>query len=248
MPDTGFTFRAFFRDSILSLARPWEYYPSMRRGKGIGEPLAAACIWGVITGIISFLWSVNGLGDIAGPLGKIIGGGFGILFFFGSLAGAVFILFAGGLAILVLSSLCGGSTEFEPSLRVSASLLVIMPLKALLGFITGAGQEWGSIISFLTSIYAVWMLYHALKHALGCGARRAGAAALILSSLPLLALMGGIICNRAVGDFTRDLKIIPPGAPGGTLKQLPGSGRDSSEELERLRKMMEEAQKNPKDQ
>jgi len=247
MPQNTFSIQEFFKNSVLSLTRPGEYYSRMDGAAGAGESILAAVIFGIMTGLINFIWGLTGMGILTGTLGAVLGGGIGILSFFGSVLGAFMALFIGGIFILIISALCGGSTDFNKNLRVSSTLLVIMPVKALLGLAAGTAHGAGGLISLAVTLYGLWMLYHALKSFLGCREKAARVASLILTAVPAIILITGLMCSRAVDTMKKEFKTMTPGDAGNLLKILPDS-TNSQEGIEKLKKMMEEAQKNPKDQ
>ena len=61
----------------------------------------------------------------------------GILSIVWSVVGAVLSLFIGAVILLVISSICKGSTDFESNLRVTAAVMVVMPISAFLSFTGG---------------------------------------------------------------------------------------------------------------
>ena len=66
--------------------------------------------------------------------GGILGGGIGIMVFIGYIIGSVIGLFIGAVVLMIISSICKGSTDFEANVRVTAALMVVMPISAFLGF------------------------------------------------------------------------------------------------------------------
>ncbi len=76
--------------------------------------------------------------------------------------GAIIGLFIGAVILIVISSICKGSTDFEANLRVTAAVMVIMPISGFLGFSGGINFYFGIIIKLAVNIFALWLLYNGL--------------------------------------------------------------------------------------
>ena len=98
--------------------------------------------------------------------GGLFGGAVGISLLFFYIIMAVVGLFLGAVILLVISAICKGSTDFEANVRVTASVMVIMPIKALLGFITGLNLTAGIIVGLIISLFSLYLLYHGLVETL----------------------------------------------------------------------------------
>jgi hypothetical protein len=134
MSDSTFDFNVFISESKDVLVNPKSYFSTMKTSGGIAEPLIKAVIYGVIAGIFYLLWSVLHLGA---STGGFFGSAVGVMAFVGAIISAVIGLFVGAVIILVISSICKGSTDFEACTRVAAAIMVIMPINAFFGFISG---------------------------------------------------------------------------------------------------------------
>ena len=119
MSDGTFDVNLFFKESKDVLVNPKLYFSTMKTSGGMSEPLIKAVIYGAVAGAIAFLWSLLKIGAMSG-----FGGAIGIMVFIWSIIAAIIGLFISAVIILVISSICKGSTDFEANLRVSAALLV----------------------------------------------------------------------------------------------------------------------------
>jgi hypothetical protein len=79
---------------------------------------------------------------------------------------AVIGLFIGAVIVLIISAICKGNTDFEACLRVVASLMVVFPISALLGFISGISPVFGAIIGLCVNLYALYLLNYGLTESL----------------------------------------------------------------------------------
>jgi hypothetical protein len=163
MSDSTFDFNLFIKESKDVLVNPKAYFSTMKTTGGMSEPLIKAVIYGAIAGAIAFIWSLLHLGALGGG---VFGGAFGIMIFIGRIIGSIIGLFIGAVILLVISSICKGSTDFEANVRVTAAVLVVMPISAFLGFALHINFYLGTIISLVVSIYALWLLYNGLVEAL----------------------------------------------------------------------------------
>ena len=149
MSNGTFDFNAFIQESKETLLNPKSYFSTMKTSGGMTEPLIKAVIYGAIGGAILFLWSILRLSPMAGGL---LGGGFGITILISYIIGAIIGLFIGAVILLVISSICKGSTDFESNVRVIAALMVMMPINALLAF-TGHFSLYFGVLSALQSAF-----------------------------------------------------------------------------------------------
>jgi hypothetical protein len=202
MAEAGFDFKKLIDDSKAALMTPKEYFAAMPKGGGFVEPLIKAVIYGLVAGIIIFIWSTLHLTAAAGALGGMFGGAVGAMAIVSSLIGAVIGLFIGGVIVLIVSAICGGSTDYEANVRVTASLMVLSPVNALLAFTGGISIWLGAIISLGVSLYGLWMLYNALVNALGAKEATAKIVSIVLAAFPVIFILSSITCYRAASNVS----------------------------------------------
>ena len=163
MSDGTFDFNLFIKESKDVLVNPKSYFSTMKTSGGMAEPLIKAVIYGAIAGAIAFIWSLLNLGALGGGL---FGGAFGIMILIGKIIGSIIGLFIGAVILLVISSICKGNTDFEANVRVTAAVMVVMPISAFLAVALHINFYLGTVISLAVSIYALWLLYNGLVEAL----------------------------------------------------------------------------------
>jgi hypothetical protein len=171
----------------------------MKTSGGMSEPLIKAVIYGAVAGAIAFLWSLLKIGAMSG-----FGGAIGIMVFIWSIIAAIIGLFISAVIILVISSICKGSTDFEANLRVSAALLVIMPINAFLGFAGHFNLYFGVIVSLAVGLYAMWMLYNGLVEALKTNPETTKIVSYILIAIFALFTLLGIGAKRKAEQLMKD--------------------------------------------
>ncbi|MDF1576481.1 MAG: Yip1 family protein [Bacteroidales bacterium] len=199
MSDEGINFNKILKDSRETLLNPKGYFQSMPLSGGIAEPLIKAAIYGTIAGLFSLLWSVLGLSAMGAGL---LGGAVGIMALIWSIIGAIIGLFIGGVIMLVISAICGGNTDFEANARVSASLMVLYPVNALLAFFYGINFTLGGIVGLVVSVFGIYLLYHAVIQALKGKESTARIVGIVLLVLVLLGFFGGRKASKAVRDYS----------------------------------------------
>ncbi len=163
MNNGTFDLNTFIAESKETLLNPKSYFASMKTSGGMTEPLIKAVIYGTVSGIIYLIWGFLKLGVVGAGL---LGGAVGFMAFIGAIITAVVGLFIGGVILLVISSVCKGNTDFEANLRVTAAVMVIMPLAALLSVGTGFNLYLGIILNLIVAAYSLWLLYNGLVEAL----------------------------------------------------------------------------------
>lgn len=158
---------------------------------------------------------------------------------FGSAVGITVLLFAiifsvigvfiGAVIVLIISAIAGGKTDFEPCMRVSAALMVLMPISAFFGFAHSIHYFLGSLISLAINLYGLWMLYHALVQPLQAKEGTSRIILYVLAGLLVLFMLIGLGARRAVN------RIDPYG------KDFREKMEQTSKEWEKALKEMEKA-------
>jgi hypothetical protein len=206
MSDSTFDFNLFIKESKDVLVNPKSYFSTMKTSGGMTEPLIKAVIYGAIAGALAFIWSILHLGALGGGL---FGGAFGIMIFIGRIIGSIIGLFIGAVILLVISSICKGNTDFEANVRVTAAVMVMMPISAFFGFVFALHIHYlWTIISLVVSIYALWLLYNGLVEALKSNRETAKIVTYILIALTVLLIVITMsTTNRLMRGFNnRDVK------------------------------------------
>lgn len=201
MANSTFDFNAFIKESKDVLVNPKSYFSTMKTTGGIAEPLIKALIYGVVAGIIAFIWSLLKLG---GATGGLFGGAVGIMLLIWYIIGAIIGLFLGAVVILIVSAICKGSTDFEANTRVSAALMVMMPIGALLGFISGLNFTAGAIVGLAVKLYGLYLLYHGLVEALKAKPETTRVVVIVLVALLALFLLIGFGAKRRATKFMNE--------------------------------------------
>lgn len=199
MSDGTFDLNLFIKESKDVLLNPKAYFSTMKTSGGMAEPLIKAVIYGAVAGAIAFLWSLLKIGAMSG-----FGSAIGIMAFIWSIIAAIIGLFFGAVIILVISSICKGSTDFEANLRVSAALLVIMPITAFLGFAGHFNLYFGVIVSLVVGLYGLWMLYNGFVQALKTNPETTKIVAYILIAIFVLFTLLGIGAKRRAEQLMKE--------------------------------------------
>ncbi|GEM_PF-412148 len=199
MANEKFNFKKFIDDSKQALLNPKEYFVSMTSEGDIGSLVIKALIYGAVAGVFALLWSVL---NITGIGGGMFGEAIGIMALIWSIIGAVIGLFLGGVIILIISSICTGETDFEANLRVSAVLLVLMPINAFLEVFGGLSYFLGAIIGLAVNLWGIWMLYNALIHNLKAKPETSKVIAYVLAGIFALFMIIGLSSRRALSKYT----------------------------------------------
>jgi hypothetical protein len=200
MSESSFNFNAFIKESKDVLINPKSYFSTMKTTGGIAEPLIKALIYGAVAGIIGYIWYLLHLG------GGLFGGALGLMIIVWGLVSALIGLFIGAVVLLVISAICKGSTDFEANARVTAAVMVIMPISALLGFVGGLNGTAGVIVSLAVNIFAMYLLYHGLIQALKANPGTVKIVIIVLVVLLALFMLLGLRATKNVNNLNKDLK------------------------------------------
>ena len=203
MSEQGFNFSKFVEDSKQTLLDPKSYFTGMTTSGGFMDPLMKALLYGIVSGILIFIWATIGLGGV-NPMGNMFGGGVGLMALVMTIVWVVVGLFIGGVIMLIISAICGGNTDYETNVRVTAALMVIYPIRSLLGFINGINFTLGMFVGVLISLYSIWMLYHALLNTLKT---KPGATKVVIVILVILIAIG-FISSLGAASYLQDYSML----------------------------------------
>jgi hypothetical protein len=201
MSNGTFDLNAFIQESKEVLINPKSYFSTMKTSGGMTEPLIKAVIYGAVAGAISFIWSLLHFTMGAGGL---FGGVMGIGLFFAYTIGAVIGLFIGAVILLVISSICKGSTDFEANVRVTAAVMVVMPIGALLAFTGYLSLYLGVFIGLAVNILSLWLLYNALIETLKAKPETTKIVMYILIALFVIMSLVGLGTKRKADQFMKE--------------------------------------------
>jgi hypothetical protein len=199
MSNEKIDFNKILKDSMDTLLHPKEYFASMPLTGGFVEPLIKAAIYGAIGGLLSLLWSVIGLSALGAG---ILGGAAGVMALIWGIIAAVIGVFIGGIFVLVISAICGGNTDFEASVRVSASLLVLYPISAFVALFYGINFTLGGIFVLLVNLYGLYLLYEAIIQALKGKESSMKIVLIVLAIIVVLGFFQGRRTSSKFRDFT----------------------------------------------
>lgn len=198
MSNGTFDMNEFIKESKEVLVNPKLYFSTMKISGGMTEPLIKAAIYGAVSGAISFIWSLLKIGTVTGGM---FGGAVGVMIFIWSIVGAIIGLFIGALILLIISSICKGNTDFEANVRVTAAMMVVMPISAFLTFATGINIYFGLIIGLAVNIFALWLLYNGLIEALKSKPETTRIVGYILIGIIVLFMLIGLGAKRKANQF-----------------------------------------------
>lgn len=163
MSNGTFDFNVFIKESKDVLVNPKYYFSTMKTTGGMTEPLIKAVIYGAIAAFFAFLWSLLNIGAVTG---SIFGNVVGIMVFVSYIIGSIIGLFICAVLVMIISSICKGSTDFEANVRVTATVMVVMPIAAFFSFAGAINLYLGEIITIAINTFALWLLYNGLVEAL----------------------------------------------------------------------------------
>jgi hypothetical protein len=186
------------RDSRETLLNPKPYFSTLPLAGGFVEPVVKAAIYGAAAGLFALIWSVTGLSAAGGGL---LGGAAGFMALVWSLIEAIAGVFIGGALMLLVSAICGGNTDYEANVRVTASLMVVYPINAFLGFLHGINLTLGSLALLIVSLYSIYLLYLAAIHALKGKESSVKIVAIVLLVLALIGTFSSIRIAKKFKDF-----------------------------------------------
>jgi hypothetical protein len=206
MSNGTFDFNEFIKESKDVLLNPKSYFSTMKTSGGMAEPLIKAVIYGAVAGIFTFLWSLLHFGAVTSG---ILGGAVGILSFVWSIVAAIIGLFIGAVILLVISAICKGNTDFEANVRVTAAVMVVMPISAFFGFLGGINLYLGVVISLAIGVLSLWLLYNGLVEALKTAPATTRIVIYVLVAIFVIFTLVGIGAKRRASEIMKDFNNNP---------------------------------------
>jgi hypothetical protein len=201
MSDSTFDINAFIQESKDVLVNPKSYFSTMKTTGGITEPLIKAVIYGAIAGVIAFIWSLLRIGAMSDGM---FGGSMGVMVFIWSIVAAIVGLFIGAVILLVISSICKGNTDFEANVRVTAAIMVIMPISAFFGFAGHFNLYLGVIVGLVVNLFALWLLYNGLIEALKSNPETTKIISYVLVAIFVVFMLIGFGARKRANQFMND--------------------------------------------
>ena len=203
MSNVTFDSNIFLKDSKNTLLNPRSYFSKLKMSGGMTESVIKAAIYGIVTGLIyllCYLLKVKALG--AGYTGEAVG----LLAFIKIIFGAVLGLFIGAVILLVISSVCKGITDYPANLRVTSSIMVVVPLYSILSVSWTINMYFGMAISLIMGIYFLWLMYHGLVFTLKCKPEYARIVSYVLTGLIVLFLLLNLRTSGNQDNLTKSVK------------------------------------------
>lgn len=200
MSDTSFDLNQFIKESKDVLLNPKSYFSGMKTTGGMTEPLIKAVIYGAIAGALSFIWSFLKFGAMTSGFGSASGA----MAFVWAIIFAILGLFIGAVILLVISSICKGSTDFEANMRVIAAVMVVMPISSFFGFSGHINLYLGEIISLAINIFALWLLYNGLVEALKSNPETTKIVSYVLIVIFIVFMLIGLGVHRRTNQFMKE--------------------------------------------
>ena len=136
----------------------------------------------------------------------MFGGALGIMSFVWSIIFAIIGLFIGAVILLVISSICKGNTDFEANVRVTAAVMVVMPISAFLGFLGHFSPYIVVIISLAINLFALWLFYNALVEALKSNVETTKIVSYVLIAIFVLVMLLGFFAARKTNQIFNQFK------------------------------------------
>lgn len=200
MSDSSFDVNEFIAESKAVLTNPKSYFSTMKTSGGMAEPLIKAVIYGAVAGAFTFLWSILKIGAMSAGM---FGGAIGITAFITSIIAAIIGLFIGAVILLVISSICKGSTDFEANMRVTAACMVIMPVSAFFGFLGHFNVYLGALVSLAIGLYSVWLFYNGLVQSLKANSETSRIVSYVFAAIIVVVTLVGLGASRRANEFMR---------------------------------------------
>ncbi|HAN67366.1 MAG TPA: hypothetical protein DD808_08345 [Halieaceae bacterium] len=144
--NNGFDIQQIIAQAREVITRPVNYFQSMQKTGGFGDPVVFVAVMGAVAGVIAAVFAL--FGSAGGLLAAVVGA-----LIFGPLM-AVLGAFIGAAVLYVIWKLMGSTEDYETAFRCQAALAALYPVSALLGVVPYIG-------SIVTIAWGAWLLVEA---------------------------------------------------------------------------------------
>ena len=124
--------------------------------------------------------------------------------FIGYIIGSIIGLFIGAVILMIISSICKGSTDFEANVRVTAALMVVLPISAFLGFTGHFSLYLGIIVGLAVNVLYLWLLYNALIETLKAKPETTKIVMYVLIAIIVIFSLVGLGAKRKANQFMNE--------------------------------------------
>lgn len=150
----------FFNECVQTVTAPKNYFINYQKLPEFKTPIIKASVFGLIAGIITFIWSLLGIIPTTSLIKSFISG---ILLL---PLTSIIMLFIGSLILLLISMICGGSKSYKESVHIQACLLVMVPVNSFFSFTYAVNIYLGILAGIVLSLYALWLSYNGIVYGL----------------------------------------------------------------------------------
>ena len=190
--------RKIAAESRETLLNPRQYFSATSLSGGFEEPVIKAVVYGTVAGLFGLLWDLTGFNSMGvGPWGTSNG----IMVLIWSLVSAVIGLFIGGAIVWLISHICGGNREYEASVRVAASVMVVYPINAFLAFFYAISLTLGGLAALFVNLFSLYLLYIAVQAALKGRESSMRIVVIVLGILAIMAFFGARKAGKQVDEI-----------------------------------------------
>jgi hypothetical protein len=186
-------------ESRETLLNPKEYFASIPLSGGFEEPVIKALVYGTVAGLFGLLWDLTGFNMVGvGAWGTT--GGISALIW--SLVTAVIGLFIGGAIVWLISHVCGGNREYEASVRVASSIMVVYPINAFLSCLYAISLTLGGLSALFVNLFSIYIMYMAVQVALKGRESSLRIVVIVMGILAVMTFFGGQKAGRSVEEIS----------------------------------------------
>ncbi len=103
----------------------------------------------------------------------------------GLLVAAIPILFIAALLLCIISAICGGITNLKVNADVTASVIIVYPVSALMSIFYHINVYFHAVLSALVTLYGLWLLYLGLVKRLKAQPALSAVAVVLMAIFPI---------------------------------------------------------------
>ena len=217
---------------VAVLTKPADFYASVRDVGGFGAPVVFALVLGAVSGLISALYMVVGLGAAAGAAGGAFGAFAGFSAIIMSPIFAVIGCFVGGAVVHVISLIASGKGTYEQSVRVAGYAAAVIPFGTLLGFTP--------LLGWLPSLYGLYLVAQGLIAIHAADRKRTYVATGVLAAILVLFSLMAMLAGRAASQVATQME-----GKYGKDSELQREMQKAQQEMQRAAEEMRRRQQQP---
>lgn len=186
-----------FIDEIKSIViQPEYFFSTITKENGFIDSILKVLAYSFIYGVLTIFWDSFSIFNESGLLTGIISAEGNLWGLIKVIIVSILLLLIGSTILLAISTIFHGITDLELNLKIISSIMFILPLSSLFGFLTFLPLL-SKLLNLIFIFYGLWLLYLALSKTLNCSNNLIKIMLMVIVLIVLLIFFSPLFCDKA---------------------------------------------------